>query len=143
MGKNYLQNIQGILRKFSKMLNAPNKFSLHGRRKKGEGRGGEGMGERGKREMGKGKGAFPFSSLPNPLSLFRPFLSPLDACHVSQRGCVHTRLGFCCPFLLGVYCLYRRFVTDNLITSVRKFESNILQVLIFVIAGEKWRKVCF
>ena len=44
------------------------------------------------------------------------------------------------PFLLGVYCLYRHFVTDYLLTSVRKFGDNILQALIFVIPGEKWTK---
>ena len=118
------------------MLNAPNKFSLHGRRKK-KGRGGE-IEESVKWE--REKRAFPFRRLPNPLSLFPPFPSPLDACHVGQRGCAHTRLGFFGPFLLGVYCLYRHFVTDYLLTSVRKFGNNILQVLIFVIPGEKWTK---
>ena len=137
MGKNYLQNIQGILTKFSKMLNAPNKFSLHGRRKKREGRGGE-IEESVKWE--REKRAFPFPRLPISLSLFPPFPSPLDACHVGQRGCAHSRLGFWWPFLLVVYCLYRHFVTDYLLTSVRKFGNNILQVLIFVIPGEKWTK---
>ena len=117
------------------MLNAPNKFSLRGRRKKREGRG-----DRGKREMEREKGAFPSPLLPIPFSLFPSFPSPLDACHLDQRGCVHTRVGFCWPFLLVVYCLYRHFVTDYLLTSVRKFGNNILQVLIFVIPGEKWTK---
>lgn len=114
------------------MLNAPNKFGLRGRSKKGEARG-----DRGKREMGKGKESISLSPSPQSLSLFPPFRSPLETCDVGQRGCAHTRLGFFWPFLLGVYCLYRHFVTDYLLTSVRKFGNNILQVLIFVIPGEK------
>ena len=136
MGKNYLQNIQGILTKFlARCSTHPTSLACVASAKKG--RGGEGRGDRGKREMGKGKGSISLSPSPQSLSLFPSFPSPLDACHVGQRGSAHTRLGFCWPFLLGVYCLYRHFVTDYLLTSVRKFGNNILQVLIFVIPGEK------
>ena len=110
---------------------------MAGAKKGGEGRGGE-IEESVKWE--REKRAFPFPRLPNSLSLFPPFPSPLDACHVGQRGCAHSRLGFWWPFLLVVYCLYRHFVTDYLLTSVRKFGNNILQLLIFVIPGEKWTK---
>lgn len=87
--KNYLENIQGILTKLSKMLNAPNKFSLRGRRKKGEGRG-----DRGKRKMGKGKESISLSPSPQSALPFPSF--PLPSRRLSRRP---KRL---CPYQAGI-----------------------------------------
>ena len=115
------------------MLNAPNKFTLRGRSKKGEGRG-----DRGKREMGKGKESISLS--PSPQSPLPSFPLPSRRLSLRTKRLCPYQAGIFWPFLLGVYCLYRHFVTDYLLTSVRKFGSNIVQVLIFVIPGEKWTK---
>ena len=86
--------------------------------------------------MGKGKESISLSPSPQSPLPFPSF--PLPSRRLSRRT---KRL---CPYQAGIFwaifvgsVLFIQTLTDYLLTSVRKFGNNILQVLIFVIPGEK------